>query len=64
MSQLTIDDAIAAFVACEPGDEAARRRLRERCWVLVSNKQLDAQARTALAAGRALQQRQPIQEAA
>ena len=49
MSQLTIDDAIAAFVACEPGDEAARRRLRERCWVLVSNKQLDAQARTALA---------------
>ncbi len=49
MAALTIDDAIAAFVACEPGDEAARRRLRERCWALVADKTLDAGARTALA---------------
>ena len=49
MATLTIDDAIAAFVACEPGDEGARRKLRERLWALVADKRLDAQVRTALA---------------
>jgi len=49
MSTLTIDDAIAAFVACEPGDEAARRVLRARCWNLMADREVDSKARTALA---------------
>lgn len=49
MATLTIDDAIAAFVACEPGDEAARRKLRERLWTLVADRSLASPIRTALA---------------
>ncbi len=49
MANLTIDDAIAAFVACEPGDEAARRRLRERLWALVADKRFAPPVRMALA---------------
>lgn len=49
MATLTIDDAIAAFVACEPGDEAARRKLRERLWTLVADRTLASPIRTALA---------------
>jgi two-component system chemotaxis sensor kinase CheA len=49
MALLTIDDAIAAFVACEPGDEAARRRLRERLWSLVADKRFAPPVRMSLA---------------
>lgn len=49
MASLTIDDAIAAFVACEPGDDAARRRLRERLWALVADKRFAPPVRMALA---------------
>ena len=49
MANLTIDDAIAAFVACEPGDDVARRRLRERLWALVADKRFTPPVRMALA---------------
>lgn len=49
MAALTIEDAIAAFVACEPGDDRARRTLRERLWTLVADRTLASPIRTALA---------------
>ncbi len=49
MTPPTIDDAVAAFVACEPGDADARRHLRELLWSLVCDRTLAAEARNALA---------------
>ncbi|MBL8995766.1 MAG: chemotaxis protein CheA [Gemmatimonadetes bacterium] len=49
MTPPTIDDAVAAFVACEPGDADARRRLREILWSVVCDRSLASEARNALA---------------
>ena len=49
MAAPTIDDAVAAFMACEPGDLAARGRLRECLWTLVRDRTLSTDVRAALA---------------